>query len=102
MAAGGDGYEVFKGTETVIEAGGLEELVMNYISQRGTVAPKEEGRIIEVDQQNGNYVYTVEEGDYLAKISRMFNVKVDAIVETNNMESRNMIYVGQKLVIPTE
>src|SRR6056297_929026 len=102
MAAGGDGYEVFQGTETVIEAGGLEELVMNYISQRGTVAPKVEGRIIEVDQQNGNYVYTVEEGDYLAKISRMFNVKVDAIVEANNLENRSMIYVGQELTIPTE
>jgi len=102
MAAGGDGYEVFQGTETVIEAGGLEELVMNYISQRGTVAPKEEGRIIEVDQQNGNYVYTVEKGDYLAKISRMFNVKVDAIVEANNLENRSMIYVGQELTIPTE
>mgnify|MGYP006279572953 FL=1 len=102
MAAGGDGYEVFKGTETVVEAGGLEELVMNYISQKGTVSPREEGRILEVDQQGNNYIYTVESGDYLAKISRMFNVKVDAIVEANNLESRNMIYVGQNLTIPTE
>lgn len=102
MAAGGDGYEVFMDTETVVEAGGLEEVVMNYISQKGTVAPKEEGRIIEVDKQDSNYVYTVEKGDYLAKISMMFNVKIDAIVEANNLESRNMIYAGQELMIPAQ
>ncbi len=102
MAAGGDGYETFADTETVVEAGGLEEVLMNYISEKGTVAPSEEGRIIEVGIEGNNYIYTVEDGDYLAKISRMFNVKTDAIMEVNNIESRNMIYVGQEIKIPME
>jgi len=102
MAAGGDGYETFADTETVVEAGGLEEVLMNYISEKGTVAPSKEGRIIEVGIEGNNYIYTVEDGDYLAKISRMFNVKTDAIMEVNNIESRNMIYVGQEIKIPME
>jgi 2',3'-cyclic-nucleotide 2'-phosphodiesterase (5'-nucleotidase family) len=102
MAAGGDGYETFADTETVVEAGGLEEVLMNYISEKGTVAPSKEGRIIEANMEGNNYIYTVEDGDYLAKISRMFNVKTDAIMEANNIESRNMIYVGQEIKIPME
>ncbi|MCF8008597.1 MAG: 5'-nucleotidase C-terminal domain-containing protein [Halanaerobiales bacterium] len=102
MAAGGDGYQTFGGTETVIEAEGLEEVLMEYISTKGTVAPKVEGRIIEVQKEGNNYVYEVKDGDYLAKISQLFNVKIDSIVKANNIESPNMIYVGQKLMIPTK
>ncbi|MFO7815343.1 MAG: 5'-nucleotidase C-terminal domain-containing protein [Halanaerobiales bacterium] len=102
MAAGGDGYETFAETETVIEAGGLEEVLMNYISEKGTVAPEKEGRIIEVNTDGDYYVYNVEEGDYLAKISKMFNVRIEAIMEANNIEDRSMIYVDQKVKVPME
>ena len=102
MAAGGDGYETFASTETVVEAGGLEEVLMEYISNKGTVAPVREGRIIEVDKEGNNYIYDVSKGDYLAKISKMFNVKIDAIMEANNIESANMIYVGQEIAIPMD
>jgi len=102
MAAGGDGYETFANTETVVEAGGLEEVLMEYISNKGTVAPVREGRIIEVDKEGNNYIYDVSKGDYLAKISKMFNVKIDAIMEANNIESANMIYVGQEIAIPMD
>lgn len=102
MAAGGDGYETFANTETVVEAGGLEEILMSYISERGTVAPEVEGRIIEVDKEGSNYIYTIEKGDYLAKISKMFNVKIGTILENNDIECPDMIYAGRKLVIPTE
>lgn len=100
MAAGGDGYEVFADTETVVEAGGLEEVLMNYIGDMGTVAPEVEGRILEVNQEDGNYVYKIKEGDYLAKISKMFNVKMDSILEVNDIENRDMIYAGQEINIP--
>ena len=102
MAAGGDGYETFASTETVVEAGGLEEVLMEYISNKGTVAPVREGRIIEVDKEGNNYIYDVSKGDYLAKISKMFNVKIDAIMEANNIESANMIYVGQEIAVPMD
>jgi len=45
MAAGGDGYTMFTDAPIVKEAGGLEEVVMEYLENRSPVAPGLEGRI---------------------------------------------------------
>ena len=44
--------------------------------------------------------HTVQAGDTLAKIAAQYGTSVDAIVEANNIEDRNLIWVGQKLIIP--
>ena len=44
-------------------------------------------------------VYVVQNGDYLAKISKRFNVTIDSIKRLNGLKS-DMIRVGQKLKIP--
>ncbi len=44
-------------------------------------------------------LYTVRGGDYLAKISKRFNVTIAAIKRLNNMSS-DTIRIGQKLKIP--
>jgi len=44
-------------------------------------------------------VYIVQNGDYLAKISKKFNVTISAIKRLNNMQS-DMLRVGQKLKLP--
>lgn len=44
-------------------------------------------------------VYIVQPGDYLAKISRKFNIKIAAIKSLNNLTS-DKIRVGQKLKLP--
>lgn len=44
-------------------------------------------------------VYIVQNGDYLAKISKKFNITVSAIKRVNNMKS-DLIRVGQKLKLP--
>lgn len=44
-------------------------------------------------------VYTVQGGDYLAKISKKFNVTIDSIKRMNDLKS-DTIRVGQKLKIP--
>lgn len=49
--------------------------------------------------------YTVQAGDTLFKISRQFtggNGFVDEIAKANNLQNRDLIYVGQVLTIPTE
>ena len=44
-------------------------------------------------------VYILQRGDYLAKISKKYNIKVDAIKKLNNMKSDG-IRLGQKLKLP--
>lgn len=48
------------------------------------------------------YTYIVCKGDSLGKIARTFHVSVDDIVALNNIANRNLITVGQKLLIPLE
>ncbi|MDC3417178.1 cell wall hydrolase [Aquibacillus salsiterrae] len=44
--------------------------------------------------------YTVQNGDSLWKISNTFGIPITSIKESNN-QSGNMIYIGQRLTIPT-
>lgn len=44
--------------------------------------------------------YTVQEGDTLSAIASQFGVTWDAIIQANNLESQDAIYVGQVLTIP--
>ena len=44
-------------------------------------------------------VYIVQNGDYLAKISKKFNITIKSIKELNNLKS-DVIRVGQKLKLP--
>ena len=46
MKAGGDGYSMFTNAPIVKEAGGLEEVLMEYIEANSPVAPDTEGRIV--------------------------------------------------------
>lgn len=46
-------------------------------------------------------VYTVIQGDTVSSISQKFNTTVEKIDEANNLINVDMIYVGQKLTIPT-
>ncbi|MGM0438067.1 MAG: 5'-nucleotidase C-terminal domain-containing protein [Bacillota bacterium] len=102
MAAGGDGYTMFEGTETHQEAGGLEEVLMQYIDEKGTVSPTVKGRIISVEVQNDNYVYEVKQGDMLRKIASYFDVSLSTLIKANNIENPDMIHVGQEIVVPVK
>lgn len=44
--------------------------------------------------------YVVRRGDTLFRISRRCGVTVDALVQANHIANRNLIYVGQVLIIP--
>ena len=44
-------------------------------------------------------IYIVQRGDYLAKISKRYNIKVDAIKNLNNLKG-DVIKIGQKLKLP--
>ncbi len=46
--------------------------------------------------------YTVERGDTLGKIAREQGVSLADLVEANNITNRNLIHIGQILIIPGE
>lgn len=46
------------------------------------------------------YRYVVEEGDSLGTIAQQFGVSAVSIMETNNLQNPNNVFVGQVLVIP--
>lgn len=46
--------------------------------------------------------YTVASGETLGSIARKFNTSVEALQGINNLPDRNVLSVGQKLVIPTQ
>ena len=48
----------------------------------------------------GTIDYTVKTGDNLEGIALQFNSTVDAILQQNDLENANEIFIGQKLVIP--
>ena len=45
-------------------------------------------------------IYVVQNGDYLAKISKKFNVTIDSIKKLNPSIKKDVVRIGQKLKIP--
>ncbi len=48
----------------------------------------------------GGRIYIVRPGDSVWKIARMFGVSMESIIAANNLQNPNLIFPGQKLVIP--
>ena len=44
-------------------------------------------------------IYIVKAGDNLTKIAKMYGTTVNRLAEVNNIKNKNLIYVGQKLII---
>lgn len=51
------------------------------------------------DMVGENSIYVVQRGDSLYSIAKKFNVSIDNLKATNNLQN-NLITIGQKLVIP--
>lgn len=50
---------------------------------------------------SGQTIYIVQKGDTLDKIAASFGITVQSIAIENNIQNKNLIYVGQRLIIPT-
>ena len=58
------------------------------------------GWVAEADLKISNSVtYMVVKGDTLSKIANKYNTTVDKLVKDNNIKNKDLIYVGQKIVI---
>ena len=48
----------------------------------------------------GTLVYTAVPGDNLYTISHNYNTTIENVLKFNNIPNPNLIYIGQKIVIP--
>ena len=44
--------------------------------------------------------HTVKRGETLSSIAKKYNTTVEALVASNGIKNRNLIYVGQVLTVP--
>ncbi len=85
----------------------VQELVdINNIQNPDLIYPGEKLRILtnstipgNEERGTGDIIYTVQRGNTLSQIARVYNVSVEHIVELNDIENPNLIYPGQKLRI---
>ena len=57
--------------------------------------------VLAVPSQEGNVVHVVHPGETLYSIARRYGVSVASISSVNGIVNPNLIYVGQRLLIPT-
>ena len=50
--------------------------------------------------QGACFVYIVKSGDCLSVLANKYGTTVQTLVDLNNIKNPNLIYVGQKLLIP--
>jgi LysM repeat protein len=80
---------------TTIVYPGQEIIIPNPGMELPTATP------IPADLPRGtNIAYTIQTGDTLAGIASQFNSTVEAIIEENELDDPNAIFVGQQLIIP--
>ncbi len=53
-----------------------------------------------VDQGNGTTIYIVARGDTLRSLSARFGIDIDRLASWNHIANYNLIYEGQRLLIP--
>lgn len=106
------------GTTTIIIQRGdtLSEIALRYnttvarLVELNTIANPNlifTGEVLIVPIKNENQtsddsIYIVQSGDTLSSIARRYNTTVNAIVYANQIANPNLIFVGQRLTIPTD
>ena len=53
------------------------------------------------DTTSGETIYIVKRGDTLSRIAQKFGTTVNAIAKMNGIKNVNLIYTGQRLIIPS-
>lgn len=81
--------------QEIIDANNLDPSKYLYVGQKLTIPVKETQPITLA------VVHTVQAGDTLWKISLQYNTTIQKIVDANNLDLTNYLYVGQKLEIPS-
>lgn len=91
-------YDRMKSVQKAIET------ISNSVEEKKTTNKKEkQEKKIEKKEKEEKNIYIVEKGDTLEKISKKAYgdiQHIEEISETNGLENGNLIYIGQKLLLP--
>lgn len=104
LAAGGDGYTMFKEGDIIAEYPGLDEILIEYIQKFGTSAAKIDGRVKVFDPENEitTETYIIKPGDVLWRIAKKFGLTWEFLAEFNKLKNPHLIFPNQKLLIPVK
>ena len=85
----------------LVELNNIQNPNLIYAGEK-LIVPKETA-VEDNDKQtiSGKTLYIVKRGDTLNKIAAQFGTTAIAIAKENNIKNINLIYVGQRLTIPT-
>lgn len=101
MAAGGDGYTMFKGKAVVGEGGLLSDVLIELVKEAGEINPVVEGRVIAIPTPEPEVQkYVVKADDVLWKIAKMFNTTWEKLAELNNLKNPHLIFPNQVILVP--
>jgi LysM repeat protein len=78
----------------------LDESNLRLIARAEAEAIAQYFSLSETENAEDENAYTVQKGDTLSKIASLFGVTLNEIAKANSIENVNLIYAGQKLVIP--
>lgn len=109
LAAGGDGYEMFKDAKLTGEYPALDEALITYLNEykfenekalygRVNVVEAKEDVVLTPSTEN----YKVKLGDVLWKIAKQFHLTWQELAEFNHLKNPNLILEGQTLLIPVK
>ncbi len=85
----------------IVQANGLSNPDVIYPGQKLViVVPGSANATTTVTPPRGDTVHVVQLGDTVDKIARRYGVSASAIVRANGITNADLIWVGQKLIIP--
>lgn len=85
----------------LVELNSIANPNLIYAGERIIVPSGEDIPESEKTSTSGQTIYIVQRGDTLDQIATSFGTTARAIAMENNIQNVNLIYVGQRLIIPT-
>ncbi|WP_240903835.1 5'-nucleotidase C-terminal domain-containing protein [Chengkuizengella sediminis] len=125
LAAGGDEYTMFADIAIKNEYPALDEVLIQYIQEKGEVSPVVEERITAINEvtepevtepevtepevtepeevpESSTGIYIVVPGDYLSKIAVKYNTTWQELQKLNQLDNPNLIFPDQEIIVPAE
>ena len=87
--------------ERLVELNNIANPNLIYAGASLIVPSGETPQDTDSNSTSGQTIYIVQRGDTLNKIAQSFGTTAIAIAKENNIRNINLIYVGQRLIIPT-